>query len=58
VSFPPNPVPLYPSDPAAQSGNFLVAELAPVPGGLVARGNFSWIGPDEDPAPGTLVWLR
>jgi hypothetical protein len=24
----------------------------------VARGNFSWIGPDEDPAPGTLVWLR
>jgi outer membrane protein assembly factor BamB len=58
VSFPPNPVPLYPSDPAAQSGNFLVAELAPVPGGLVARGNFSWIGPADDPAPGTLVWLR
>jgi hypothetical protein len=58
MSFPPNAVPLYLSDNAAQSENFLVAELTPVPGGLVARGDFSWIGPDEDPAPGTLVWLR
>jgi outer membrane protein assembly factor BamB len=58
MSFPPNAVPLYLSDTAAQNENFLVAELTPVPGGLVARGDFSWIGPDEDPAPGTLVWLR
>ncbi len=58
MSFPPNAAPLYVSDTAALSENLLVADLTPVPGGLVARGDFSWIGPDDDPAPGTLVWLR
>ena len=58
VSFPPNAVPLSISDTTALAENFLVAELTPVPGGLVARGDFSWIGPADSPAPGTLVWLR
>jgi outer membrane protein assembly factor BamB len=35
-----------------------VEDLAVVPGGLVASGGFSWIGPIDRPAPGSLVWLR
>ncbi len=58
IGFPPNAVPFSISDTAALSENFLVAYLTPVPGGLVARGEFSWIGPADAPAPGTLVWLR
>ena len=58
IAFPPNDVPLSASGTAALAGNFSVAELVPVPGGLVARGDFSWIGPPDDPAPGSLVWLR
>jgi outer membrane protein assembly factor BamB len=58
MTFPPNDVPLSPSDTAAVSGNFAVGHLEPVPGGFVARGNFSWIGPADDPAPGSLAWLR
>ena len=58
MSFPPNAVPLATSDTTALAENFLVAEITPVPGGLVARGDFSWIGPADDPAPGALVWLR
>ena len=58
IGFPPNTAVLSLNDTAALSVNFLVGELTPVPGGLVARGDFSWIGPDENPAPGTLVWLR
>jgi outer membrane protein assembly factor BamB len=58
ISFPPNAVPLAISDTTALAENYLVAQITPVPGGLVARGDFSWIGPADDPAPGTLVWLR
>jgi outer membrane protein assembly factor BamB len=58
VTFPPNDVPLSSSDTAALAGNFAIGRLAPVPDGLVARGDFSWLGPAEDPAPGSLVWLR
>lgn len=58
VAFPPNDVPLSVSGTAPLAGNFSVSELVAVPGGLVARGDFSWIGPADDPAPGSLVWLR
>jgi hypothetical protein len=58
VDFPANGVPLSTSDNTAGAGNFGVTHLVPVPGGLVASGSFSWIGPAHDPAPGTLVWLR
>jgi outer membrane protein assembly factor BamB len=58
VDFPANGVPLSTRDNTAGAGNFEVAHVAPVPGGLVASGGFSWIGPADDPAPGTLVWLR
>ncbi len=58
LTFPPNDVPLSASDTAALAGNFSVEDLASAPGGLVARGDFSWIGPPDDPAPGSLVWLR
>ena len=58
MSFPPNDVPLSTSDTAVLAGNFSVGHLTAVPGGLVARGDFSWIGPAEDPAAGNLVWLR
>lgn len=58
LTFPPNDVPLSSSDTAAAAGNFSVGHLTRVPGGLVARGNFSWIGPADNPAPGSLVWLR
>lgn len=34
-----------------------VDDLAVVPGGLVASGMFSWIGPTDHPAAGSLVWL-
>jgi outer membrane protein assembly factor BamB len=39
-------------------GSSGVDHLAVVPGGLVAGGGFSWIGPADNPAPGALVWLR
>jgi outer membrane protein assembly factor BamB len=58
MTFPPNDVPLSASDTAALAGNFAVGHLAPVADGLVARGDFSWIGPADSPAPGSLVWLR
>jgi hypothetical protein len=58
VDFPANGVPLSTSDNTAGAGNFGVTHVATVPGGLVASGGFSWIGPADDPAPGTLVWLR
>ena len=58
LGFPANDVPLSTSGTAALAANFSVGELASVPGGLVARGNFSWIGPADDPGPGSLVWLR
>jgi outer membrane protein assembly factor BamB len=58
ITFPPNDVPLSPTDTAALAGNFAIGHLAPVPDGLVARGDFSWIGPADSPAPGSLVWLR
>ena len=58
MTFPPNDVPLSTSDTAALAGNFLVERFATVPDGLVARGAFSWIGPADNPAPGSLVWLR
>ena len=58
VTFPPNDVPLSSSDYVALAGNFPVAHLTPTPDGLVARGGFSWIGPADNPAPGTLVWFR
>jgi outer membrane protein assembly factor BamB len=58
MTFPPNDVPVSPSDTAALAGNFAVGHLTPVAGGLVARGDFSWIGPADNPAPGNLVWLR
>ena len=44
IGFPPNAIPLAISDTTALAGNFLIGEITPVPGGLVARGNFSWIG--------------
>jgi hypothetical protein len=58
MTFPPNDIPLSSTDIAAEAGNFWVKRLAAVRGGLVASGNFSWIGPGDGPAPGTLVWLR
>lgn len=58
TTFPPNDIPLSASDTAAVAGNFTVGHLTPVPGGLIARGDFSWIGPADNPAPGGLVWLR
>ena len=58
MTFPPNDVPLSSSDFVALAGNFPVAHLTPMPDGLVARGGFSWIGPADNPAPGTLVWFR
>ena len=57
-TFPPNDVPLSTGDTAALAENFAVTQLTAVPGGLVARGNFAWIGPSADPQPGSLVWLR
>jgi hypothetical protein len=57
IDFPPNDVPLSASDTAALAGNFSVDELTPAPGGTVARGDFSWIGPADNPAAGSLVWL-
>jgi hypothetical protein len=38
--------------------NVLVDQIVAVPDGLVARGGFSWIGPEDNSAPGGLVWLR
>ena len=35
-----------------------IESLATVPGGLIASGMFSWIGPTDSPAPGNLVWLH
>ena len=58
MTFPANDVPLSQADSAALAGNFSVGHLASVPGGLVARGDFSWIGPSGSPAAGSLVWLR
>jgi len=58
MTFPPNDVPLSRNDTAAVAGNFAVGHLAAVPGGLVARGDFSWIGPADNPSPGSLAWLR
>jgi outer membrane protein assembly factor BamB len=58
MTFPANDVPLSATDTGAEAGNFAVLDLAALQGGLVADGNFSWIGPDDDPAAGTLVWLR
>jgi len=58
MTFPANDVPLSPSDTTAIAGNFSVEQLAPMADGLVARGGFSWMGPADDPAPGSLVWLR
>jgi outer membrane protein assembly factor BamB len=58
VDFPANGVPLSANDTEGGAGNFGIAHVAAVPGGLVASGSFSWIGPADDPAPGTLVWIR
>jgi hypothetical protein len=58
MEFPANAAPLHINDTAALTQNFQVGELTPVPGGLVARGIFSWIGPNDATAPGSLVWLR
>jgi outer membrane protein assembly factor BamB len=51
ITFPPN-------DVFGGASNSAVGYLVPVPGGLVASGSFSWIGPPDNPAPGSLVWLR
>jgi hypothetical protein len=45
------------SYPPSDEGAYL-NHLASVPGGLVATGLFSWIGPLDNPAPGGLAWLR
>jgi outer membrane protein assembly factor BamB len=58
VTFPPNDAPLSASDSAALAGNFSIEHLTPISSGLVARGDFSWIGPADQPAAGGLVWLR
>lgn len=58
LAFPPNDVPLSATDGEAEAGNFSIAHLAGVRGGLVACGNFSWIGSDGAPGAGSLVWLR
>jgi trimeric autotransporter adhesin len=58
IDFPPNDIPLSTSDTAAEAGNFAIEHLAAVRGGLVASGDFSWIGPDVDPAAGSLVWFH
>jgi outer membrane protein assembly factor BamB len=58
MTFPPNDVPLSATDFTGGAGNFAIGHLAVVPGGLVASGRFSWIGSTDDPASGTLVWLR
>jgi hypothetical protein len=58
MTFPPNDVPLAPTDMAAEAGNFSAKHLTSVRGGIVASGNFSWIGPGNGPAAGSLVWLR
>ena len=39
-------------------GPVSVESLAIVPGGLAASGGFSWIGPTDQPASGSLVWVR
>jgi outer membrane protein assembly factor BamB len=57
IAFPPNDVPLSASDSAALAGNFSVDQLTLAPGGIVARGDFSWIGPADSPAAGNLVWV-
>jgi outer membrane protein assembly factor BamB len=58
TTFPPNDVPLSPTDYTVGAGNFAIGHLAAVPGGLVASGSFSWIGTADAAAPGTLVWFR
>jgi hypothetical protein len=57
LSLPPSDVPLSPRDYGGAI-NVVVDRIIAVPGGLVARGDFWWIGPPDNPAPGGLVWLR
>jgi outer membrane protein assembly factor BamB len=58
ITFPPNDPWLAPFDFNSGVENGALGQLVPVPGGLVASGDFSWIGPPDNPAPGSLVWLR
>jgi outer membrane protein assembly factor BamB len=57
VGYPPSDVVLSTRDPGGAL-NGSVESLAVVPGGLLASGGFSWIGPGTNAAPGGLVWLR
>jgi len=57
MRLPPSDVALSPRDYGGAL-NVLVDQIVAVPRGLVARGDFAWIGPPDNPAPGGLVWLR
>jgi outer membrane protein assembly factor BamB len=57
IAYPPSDVILSDRDSGGVL-NVSVDHLAVVPGGLVAGGGFSWIGPADNPTPGALVWLR
>ena len=57
LSLPPSDVALSPRDSGGPI-NVLVDQIVAVPGGLVIRGDFWWIGPQDNSAPGGLVWLR
>lgn len=59
INFPPNDVMLTPRfDTIGGAANAAVVRIVSAPGGLVVSGQFSWIGPRDEPAPGSLVWLR
>jgi len=58
IAFPPNDPTISPFDINGIVENYAVTQLVPVPGGLVAGGSFSWIGPPDNPAPGSLVRLQ